>query len=106
MPTSQSKTFRRDRLRRLVEAGKVTAIHTYHFDDMYGESRTHGAMPVRMRPADWKDMKQGVVYMFPSDFTSKSGGCVINTDSTITLYVHSNSNYDFRVEGVKYNAGT
>ena len=27
------QTFRRDKLRRLVEAGRVTAVGSYHFDD-------------------------------------------------------------------------
>ena len=90
------KTYRRDKLRRQVEAGKVTTVSTYHFDDMFGESRTNKEMPVMMRPADWKDMKEGTVYLFPSDFTSKSGSAW-EENGFVVLYVHSNSNYTFKV---------
>lgn len=92
------KTFRRDKLRRLVEAGRVETISTYHFDDMLGESRTHNPMPVAMRPADWKDMKEGTVYLFPSDFRTKSGCCYESGNGIVTLIVHSNSNYDLRIK--------
>ena len=34
------KTYRRDKLRRLVEAGKVETVSTYHFDDMTGGDRS------------------------------------------------------------------
>lgn len=90
-------TFRRDKLRRLVEAGKVTTVSTYSFDDMYGESRSNKPMPVKLVPADRKEMRDGTVYLFPSDFTSKSGAAWLNEDGTVTLYVHSNSNYTLRI---------
>jgi hypothetical protein len=41
------KTFRRDKLRRLVEAGRVETVYTYHYDDMMGEQRTRQRCPSR-----------------------------------------------------------
>ena len=91
------KTFNRGKLRRLVEAGKIVAVGSYHFDDMTGESRSSGiAMPVAMKPADWKDRKEGVFYVTEWDFRSGSGRAW-EENGVITLYVHSNSNYDFRI---------
>jgi hypothetical protein len=93
------KTFRRDRLRRLVEAGKVTLVGSYHFDDMMGESRADKEMPVAMKwiGGDWRKRKQGVCYMTAWDFQTQSGACWQNDDGTVTLIVHGNSNYTFRV---------
>ncbi len=92
------KTFRRDKLRRLIEAGKVVAVGSYHFDDMTGEARSQGiSTPVAMKPADWRDRKEGVFYVSPWDFDSKSGSCWQSENGVITLYVHSNSHYDFRL---------
>lgn len=94
------KTFRRDKLRRLIEAGRVVTVSTYSFDDMHGESRGNKVMPVAMKPDDWKDRKEGVCYMGKWDFDSKSGCCYQSNDkdpSRVTLIVHSNSNYEFRI---------
>lgn len=93
-----SKTFRRDKLRRLVEAGKVVAVGTYHFDDMHGESRTQKEMPCAMKPADYRDRKEGVCYLTEHDFTSGSGGAWQSDNGVISLHVHSNSNYDLRIK--------
>jgi hypothetical protein len=99
------KTFRRDKLRRLVEAGRVTAVGSYHFDDMYGASRDKAkGMPVAIDPGDWKLRKEGVCYLFPSDFTSGCGRAWQNEDGTVCLYIHSNSNVDLRInEDAKAN---
>jgi hypothetical protein len=96
---NQMKTFRRDKLRRLVEAGRVVTVATYHFDDMTGESRTHRPMKVAMLPADFRERQQGICYMFKHDFTAKSGCCYVRNeaDGIITLIVHSNSKYDLRI---------
>lgn len=90
------KTFRRDKLRRLVEAGRVVTVSTYHFDDMTGATQSAASMPVAIMPADWRDRKEGVCYLYPSCFTSKSGTCY-ESNGVITLIVHSNSNYEFRI---------
>jgi hypothetical protein len=92
------KTYRRDKLRRLVEAGKVETVATYHYDDMSGERRSHGAMPVAIMPAEWRDRKEGVCYLRPSEFSTKSGYCY-ERDGIVTLIVHQNSSYDFRIKG-------
>lgn len=92
------KTYRRDKLRRLVEAGKVVMAGSYHFDDMYGESRHKGdPIPCALMPQDRSTRKQGVCYMFDHDFNSGSGRAWINPDGSIHLYVHSNSSYDLRI---------
>lgn len=94
------KTFRRDKLRRLIVTGKVTMAGSYHFDDMMGESRSEGqSMPAAIYPAsgDWRECKPGVCYLRPSEFTTKSGCCWENPNGTVTLVVHSNSNYTFRI---------
>ena len=90
------KTFRRDKLRRLVDAGLVTSLSTYHFDDMLGESRSHEPMPVRMMPEDRSTVRDGTVFLFPSDFTSKSGsaydgGTTKDGLPIVNLLIHSNS---------------
>ena len=94
------KTFRRDKLRRLVEAGKVETVSTYHFDDMYGVDRSDKPMPVAMKPDDWHDRKEGVCYLTPHDFTSQSGCCYVRDEASgiVTLIVHGNSNYDLRIK--------
>jgi hypothetical protein len=92
------KTFNRGKLRKLVEAGKVETVETYHFDDMHGSDRQHKVMPVAMKPEDWHDRKEGVCYLTPHDFTSGSGRAWISDNGVITLYVHSNSHYDLRVK--------
>ena len=103
---SYMKTFRRDKLRRLIEAGRVVTIDTYHFDDMTGESRTNKTMPVGITesgPDMWKTRKEGTCYLFPSDLTTKSGCAYISAESAIagheivTLIVHSNSSFTFRI---------
>jgi len=90
------KTFRRDRLLRLVEAGRVRLADAYHFDDMYGASRTTEDMPVAINPADWHDRKEGVCYVHASDFNGY-GRAWLNENGTVTLIVHSNCNYTFRL---------
>jgi hypothetical protein len=93
-----TKTFNRGKLRRLCEQGRLELADAYHFDDMHGESRTHQAMPVAiMPPGHWSERKEGVCYLFSSDFKSGSGSAWENVNGTVTLYVHSNSNYTFRI---------
>jgi hypothetical protein len=100
------KTFRRDKLKRLIEAGRVVTVDTYHYDDMTGESRSHTERPVGLTksgPDEWKNRKEGTCYLFPHDFISKSGTCYeagthqATGDPLVTLIVHGNSNYTFRI---------
>lgn len=91
------KTVRRDALKRLAEAGRLVLADSYHFDDQHGESRGNEPMPVAIKPADDKDRKSGTCYLFKHDFESSSGRAYENPNGTITLIVHSNSNYTFRV---------
>lgn len=90
------KTFRRDVLRRLVEAGKVEVVGSRHFDEMSGEQQATTTRRCAMAPNTWLARTSEVFYLHPTDFTSSSGSCWKNPDGTITLYVHSNSSYDFR----------
>lgn len=90
-------TFNRGKLRKLVEAGKVTMVGSYHFDDMHCEDRSHDEMPVAIKPEDWHDRKQGVCYLSDWDFRSVSGAARINPNGTISLRVHSNCNYTLRI---------
>ena len=84
-------------MRRLVEAGRIEVVGSYHFDDMDGASRdTAKGMRAAIMPADWRDCKQGVCYLYPSDFTSGSGRAWLGENGIISLHVHSNSNYDLR----------
>ena len=92
-------TMRRDALRRLVEAGKVELVASYHFDDALGTSgHADGAIPCAMIPEDRHTCREGVCYLFPSDFTSGSGSAQRGPDGAVSLYVHSNSNYKLRIK--------
>jgi hypothetical protein len=91
-------TFRRDKLRRLVQAGKVVLVSSYHYDEMCGVNQHKGKpMRVAMKPADWKDREEGVCYLTNFDFKSSSGYCWSSPNGVITLSVHSNCSYDFRI---------
>ena len=94
------KTFRRDRLLRLARAGKLRLVGSYHFDDMYGVSQAvEEEMAVKVQPADpdwWKTRERGVCYVRPDEFDGH-GRAWLNENGTVTLIVHSNSNYTFRI---------
>lgn len=96
------KTFNRGTLRKLVEAGRVRVVGSYHFDDMTGASRDSAkGMPAAIAPTPgpdaWKQRKEGVCYIYPSDFTASCGRAWQNDNGTICLYVHSNSNFDLQI---------
>lgn len=92
-------TFNRGKLRRLAEAGRLVTVSSYSFDDMYGESRTDQEMPVVCpMPPDHLDRREGIVYLRPDHFTSSCGGAYVGARSDlVTLHVHSNLNYTFRI---------
>ena len=91
--------MRRDTLRRLVEAGRVELVSSYHFDDMSGTSGHSGqAIPCAIAPEDWRDRKEGICYLRASEFEGNCGRVWRNPNGTLTLYVHSNCNYDLRVK--------
>lgn len=96
--TQQTKAYRRDKLKRLVEAGRVEAVDSYHFDDMHGAGKgLDGPKPVVMKSGT-EPFRDGVVYLWPSDFRTKSGCCWENPNGTVTLVVHGNCNYTFRIK--------
>lgn len=94
------KTIRRDLLLRLARAGKLVLVGSYSFDDQHGSDVIQ---PGAARPGDAEPAARGLV---------PTGGHVLGAgqrvrgqarprvgehNGTVTLYVHSNSNYDFRV---------
>lgn len=106
-------TFNRGKLLRLAKAGRLVIASSYHFDDMYGESRSTAPVPVAVKwwgrvlspgvitPPDareyaGKDQQAGVAYMTESTFKSH-GRAHLNPNGTVTLYVHSNCNYTFTI---------
>lgn len=95
------KTFNRGKLKRLAEAGRLVSVSSYSFDDMMGESRSNNEMPVVCpTPPDFRDRHDGTVYLRPDHFTSKSGCAYLandNREDLVTLIVHSNLNYTFRI---------
>jgi hypothetical protein len=91
--------MRRDALRRLVEAGRVELVSSYHYYDGYGESGYKGEpVPVEIMPEDRKDCQEGICYLYPSDLTSSSGSATRGADGNISLYVHSNCNYELHIK--------
>lgn len=93
-----SNTMRRDQLLRLAKAGKLTLVGSYHFDDMLGASRSSGEMPVVVAPYG-AERKEGVCYVREDEFSGNCGRAYYSSKdrSVVTLYVHSNSNYTFRI---------
>lgn len=93
------KTFNRGKLKKLAEAGRLVVAENYHFDDMYGESRdTAKEMPVAIAPENRTERKEGICYLFPSDFKSSSGCAYESGPGLVTLIVHSNCDYTFRIK--------
>lgn len=106
------KTIRRDALLRMAAAGKLLVVDAYRFDDQTGSERSKEPRPVMVMPSDpdwWKKAPadggriQGVCYIRASDF-SGSGRAYEQTNGDITLIVHSNLNYTFRVVDPKAHA--
>jgi hypothetical protein len=92
-------TLRRDVLRKLVEAGRVELVGSYHYDEQFGTSQHKGvALPVAIMPEDRNACKEGICYLYPSDLTSSSGSAQRGANGNISLYVHSNCNYELHIE--------
>lgn len=94
------KPFRRDKLRRLVEAGRVVMVGSYHYDDMTGGDRKQAvAIKCAIMPADRSAavFDGTTCYLYSSDFTGHGRAWQNDDDGTIHLHVHSNCNYDFRI---------
>lgn len=94
-----TKTVRRDWLKRQVKAGKVTVVDSYSFCDMLGTSRCKSEIPAALSEdfPTFSVRKQGVCYMLDCDFDSSCGRAWRNDNGTVTLYVHSNLNYTFKI---------
>lgn len=95
-------TVRRDWLLRKGLQGKLVMSGAYHFDDMLGESRSSEQLPVVIynqaeNPDWWRNRKEGAAYIGTYNFTGSGGRAWKNADGTITLHVHSNCSYTFKV---------
>ena len=90
------KTIRRNELLKLAKAGKLVCVESYKFDDQLGEDRGSKETPVRVK-ANHDDWKDGFCNLSDYHFSGKSGRAYTNNNGTITLYVHSNLNYTFKV---------
>jgi len=89
------KTVRRDMLMKLAKQGKLVCVQSYYFDDMTGENRGANEMPVRVK-SGYGDYKEGFINVDDHDFKGH-GRAWKNADGTITLIVHSNLNYTFKI---------
>ena len=87
--------MRRDTLLKLAKAGKLVAVGSYYYDEMSGESRDAAkGKPVRV--AKYGDFKDGAFNVMESDFSGSCGAASVSADGKIvTLYAHSNCNYNF-----------
>lgn len=97
-----SRTFNRAKLRRLVEAGRVTAVSSYRFDDQYGAERgLDKEMAVRMMPADRLKAREGTIHVYEDYFSGYGRATKAGTDKLgrelVVLHVHSNLNYTFAI---------
>jgi hypothetical protein len=89
-------TYNRGKLLRLAKAGKLVTVSTYSFDDSYGASRSSKQMPVVVRTPENQGIYQdGICYVREDEF--KNYGNATEHNGIITLHVHSNKNYDFKV---------
>jgi hypothetical protein len=94
------QTVRRDMVKRLAQAGRLVMVEGYSFDDQYGEDRSQGeAIPVEFfqRGAPPSSRREGTLYLSDWDLSSGSGRAWKNENGTITLKIHSNLNYTFKV---------
>lgn len=100
-------TFRRDKLLRLAKAERLVLVSSYSFDDMYGASCDNTQdKPVRVIPKDPAERERivrydGTICWVREDEFEGNCGRAYTSDrdgaDIVHLYVHSNSNYDFRI---------
>lgn len=97
---SVMETVNRGWLKRMAAQGRLEMVASYHYDEMSGTSRSQGvSIPVVYpRPERWEDRQEGIIYLGDWDLKTKSGRAWRNQDGTITLVVHSNCDYTFRVK--------
>lgn len=91
-------TYNRGKLLRLAKAGKLVAIVTYQFDDMYGaDTIKTNEMPVVIRTKENKDIYQAGICYLREDLFKSYGHATLNPNKTVHLHVHSNKYYDFKI---------
>ncbi len=90
----------RGTLLKLAKAGKLVAVGSYHFDDMFGatggEVNEKPVLVVSSWGSDGIDRSKYFV-IHESDFKSKCGACWEGKNGHVCLYVHSNCNYDLKI---------
>ncbi len=91
------KTFRRDRLLRMAQQGKLVVVDSYSYDDMTGSVRNKTERPVKIvEPGDSRP--EGTVCLFPSDFNGSGRAYQYVEDGRIVLHIHGNLNVTFRIK--------
>ncbi len=98
-----NSTVRRDKLLRLARAGKLVLAESYSYDDHSGAVRSKEEREVAIIPEGqpdwWKSRREGVAYLFASDFQGSGRAYTDRHDpELIHLHVHSNCNYTFKIK--------
>ena len=95
------KTIRRDKIKRLIENGKIEARCKYRYTDDYAYDNIAnfgktGWLPARIS-SGYSDKKEGYINFEEHDFRYKSGTAWENEDGTITFMVLSNNSFALRI---------
>lgn len=96
-----TKTIRKDKLKKLINAGKIQAKCNYHLTDDYkydyanNEGKTPW-LPCRIKDSDSAHPIKGYINLMPCDFTFKTARC-IDYGTHMTFYIHSNLSYDLKL---------
>jgi hypothetical protein len=94
--------YNRGKLLREAKAGKVVVVGSYHFDDMFGETNSKNCVTPVYIKEEGQENKRGYCTLTAWKFKTKSGCAYDNGNGVITLIVHSNCNYDFKVSEELY----
>lgn len=73
-------------------------VESYHYDEMQGQEITKTELPVRIK-AEHGDFKEGYCNLTEWDFQTRSGYANLGDSGLVSLGVHGNSNYTFRILG-------
>lgn len=96
----KSKTIRKDKLKRMIEQGKVLIKCCFHLTDDYGFDNSNDFGKTEYMPArivdDGKDFIQGYINLFSCYFEWKNARCIDYGNGNVTFYVHSNLNYEIK----------
>lgn len=95
------KRIRRDKIKRLIEKGKIEARCKYQYTDDYAYDNANNFgktewLPTRIS-SGYEDKKEGYINFEEHDFRYKSGAAWENDDRTITFMVLSNHSFALRI---------